>query len=189
MNAIWWLALAAGTAAALPKERKHNLMKLPSFRGVAEVRSSLPGRMRLYMPAVSQMPEQAEQMRASLVGTGVIHRIDIEPRTGSLLIFYDESKVQAPVVMGASMKLMGLDEKVKAMPVGKLREDIQLLMRGINAGVLNATNGILDAGTLAAGVLTVAAIRSKVNAGWAVPGAMTLLWWASNLFGFRNSEL
>ena len=68
VNGVWWAALAVGAAAALPKERKHNLMKLPSFRGKAEVRSSLPGRMRLYMPAVSQAREQAEQMKAQLVG-------------------------------------------------------------------------------------------------------------------------
>ena len=41
MNGIWWLALAAGAAAALPKKQQHNLMKLPSFRGVAEGRASL----------------------------------------------------------------------------------------------------------------------------------------------------
>ena len=56
MKGVWWLALAAGAAAALPKKQEHNLMKLPSFRGVAEVRSSLPGRMRLYVPAIRQQP-------------------------------------------------------------------------------------------------------------------------------------
>ena len=66
MNGILWLALAAGAAAALPKKQQHNQMKLPSFRGVAEVRASLPGRIRLYMPAVSQQPELAAQMKAQL---------------------------------------------------------------------------------------------------------------------------
>lgn len=188
MNGIWWLVLAAGSVAALPKAQKHNQMKLPSFRGVAEVRASIPGRMRLYMPAVSEFPEAAKQMRTSLIGTGVIHSVQAETRTGSVLICYDESKVQAPVVMGAAMKLMGLDEKVKSAPVGKLREGIRTLMRGINAGILDATNGILDAKTVAAGALTIAAIRSKTRMGWAAPGAITLLWWASNLFGARDYE-
>lgn len=53
MNGFLWAALAAGAAAALPKKQTRNRMKLPSFRGLAEVRASLPGRMRLYMPAVS----------------------------------------------------------------------------------------------------------------------------------------
>lgn len=188
MNGVWWAVLAAGAAMALPKERKHNLMKLPSFCGVAEVKSSLPGRMRLYMPAVSASPALAEQMKAQLIGTGVIHRVEIEPRTGSVLIHYDESKVQAPVVMGAAMKLMGLDAQAGAAPVGKVREGARMLLRSVNAGVLDATGGLLDAKTLAAGVLTIAALRSKAKLGWATPGALTLLWWASNLFGARDYE-
>ena len=188
MNAIGWAALAAGAAVLLPKPPKHNLMKLPSFRGVAEVRSSLPGRMRLYMPAVSGDCAQAAQMKSQLESTGVIHQVQIEPRTGSVLILYDESQVQAPVVMGAAMKLMGLDEKASAVPAGKLREGLRTLMSAINAGVLDATGGLVDAKTLAAGILTVAALRSRAKIGWAMPGALTLLWWASGLLGAHGYE-
>lgn len=188
VNGVWWAALAVGAAAALPKERKHNLMKLPSFRGKAEVRSSLPGRMRLYMPAVSQAREQAEQMKAQLAGTGVISRVEIEPRTDSVLICYDESQVQAPVVMGAAMKLMGLDGKMNPAASGKVREGLHTLLDAVNTGVLDATAGLLDAKTLAAAALTVAALRSRAQKDWAVPGAMTLLWWASRLFGAQGDE-
>ena len=183
MNGMWWAALAAGAAMALPKRPEHNLMRLPSFRGVAEVRSSLPGRMRLYMPAVTQAPEQAAQMARQLESTGVIRRVTAEGRTGSVLILYDESKVQAPVVLGAAMKLMGLDDKVQAAPAGKVREGVQLLARAVNQGIWDATGGLLDAKTLAAGMMTVAALRSKTRKGWAAPGAMTLLWWAARLLG------
>ena len=80
MNGVWWAVLAAGTAMALPKERKHNLMKLPSFRGVAEVKSSLPGRMRLSIPAAAADPAGAEQMKAQLLSTGAVRSVTIEPR-------------------------------------------------------------------------------------------------------------
>ena len=188
VNGVWWAALVVGAAAALPKERKHNLMKLPSFRGTAEVRSSLPGRMRLYMPAVSGARELAAQMKAQLEGTGVISRVEIEPRTGSVLICYDETQVQAPVVMGAAMKLMGLDGKMSPAASGKVREGLHALLGAVNTGVLDATAGLLDAKTLAAAALTVAALRSRAQKGWAVPGAMTLLWWASRLFGAQGDE-
>ena len=122
MNAIGWAALAAGAAVLLPKPPKHNLMKLPSFRGVAEVRSSLPGRMRLYVPAVTQEPALTGQMVQQMESTGVIHQVKAEPRTGSVLICYDESKVQAPVVLGAMMKLMGLDGKVRPRQQGAGRD-------------------------------------------------------------------
>ena len=188
MKGVWWLALAAGAAAALPKKQEHNLMKLPSFRGVAEVRSSLPGRMRLYVPTIQQQPELARQMAAQLEGTGVIHQVALQPVTGSVLIRYDEARVQASVVLGAVMKLMGLDEKIKAAPVSKARQGVALLLRSVNQGVLDATGDLLDALTLAAGALTIAALRSKKLEGWASPGAMTLLWWASKLFGAQDYE-
>ena len=48
MKSIWWVALAAGSAAySLVRQGKD---VLPSFRGVAEVRSHLPGRLRLFIP-------------------------------------------------------------------------------------------------------------------------------------------
>ena len=36
--------------------------------------------------------------------------------------------------------------------------------------------------------LTVAGVRSLRRDGWGVPGAMTLLWWASKLFGAQSNE-
>ena len=188
MNAIGWAALAVSAAAFLPKPPKHNLMKLPSFCGVAEVRSSLPGRMRLYVPAVTQNPVQAGEMAEKLESTGVIHQVKAEPRTGSVLICYDESRVQAPVVLGAMMKLMELDDKVRTAPASKAQEAVRLLLTAVNQGILDATDGLLDAKTLTAGALTFAALRSKTKYGWAAPGAMTLLWWASKLFGVQSNE-
>ena len=52
-------------ALSAPKEPQHNLMKLPSFKGILEVRASIPGRMRLYVPSLSGSMDQAEQARAS----------------------------------------------------------------------------------------------------------------------------
>ena len=54
MNTTLLAALALGGAALSVKKptQNHNLMRLPSFRGIAEVRASLPGRMRLYLPCL-----------------------------------------------------------------------------------------------------------------------------------------
>ena len=85
-------------ALSAPKEPQHNLMKLPSFKGILEVRASIPGRMRLYVPSLSGSMDQAEQAREQLLGTGVVHRVELEPRTGSMLVCYDERKVEAAVI-------------------------------------------------------------------------------------------
>ena len=52
-------------ALSAPKEPQHNLMKLPSFKGILEVRASIPGRMRLHVPSLSGSMDQAEQARSS----------------------------------------------------------------------------------------------------------------------------
>ena len=54
--------------------------------------------------------------------------------------------------------------------------------------ILHEGGNAVDAALATAAALTVGALRSKAQIGWAVPGAMTLLWWASNLFGVRDYE-
>ena len=68
MNTTLLAALALGGAALSVKKptQNHNLMRLPSFRGIAEVRASLPGRMRLYLPAVSADRAAAAEMERQL---------------------------------------------------------------------------------------------------------------------------
>ncbi len=184
MKRSWLLALALGGAAvSLSKtQQEHNLLRLPSFRGLAEVRASLPGRMRLYMPAIAQHWQQAEQMRTQLESTGAVSEVALNPHTSTVLIRYDERQVEGAVVLGAAMKLMGLDAAAQQEPTSRMESGLKTLFASVNHGVLEATNGLLDARMLAGGVLTVAAVRSMKLYGAAVPGAMTLLWWAASIF-------
>ena len=184
MKRSWLLALALGGAAlSLSKtQQEHNLLRLPSFRGLAEVRASLPGRMRLYMPAIAQHWQQAEQMCRQLESTGAVSEVVLNPHTSTVLIRYDERQVEGAVVLGAAMKLMGLDAAAQQEPTSRMESGLKTLFASVNHGVLEATNGLLDARMLAGGVLTVAAVRSMKLYGAAVPGAMTLLWWAASIF-------
>lgn len=184
MKRSWLLALALGGAAvSLSKtQQEHNLLRLPSFRGLAEVRASLPGRMRLYMPAIAQHWQQAEQMCMQLESTGAVREVALNPHTSTVLIRYDERQVEGAVVLGAAMKLMGLDAAAQQEPTSRMESGLKTLFASVNHGVLEATNGLLDARMLAGGVLTVAAVRSMKLYGAAVPGAMTLLWWAASIF-------
>mgnify|MGYP000773225484 CR=1 FL=1 len=182
-------ALALGGAALSLKKptQNHNLMRLPSFRGVAEVRASLPGRMRLYLPAVSANREAAEEMKRQLEATGVVHEVTLNFRLSSALIRYDETKVEAAVVQGAVLKLMGLSDALQKEPVSRIQSGLNTLMAAINHGLLEATNGLLDVRTLAGCALTFAGVKSLAVSGAAVPGAMTLLWWAASIWRRNDS--
>ena len=170
-------------ALSAPKEPQHNLMKLPSFKGILEVRASIPGRMRLYVPSLSGSMDQAEQAREQLLGTGVVHRVELEPRTGSMLVCYDERKVEAAVIEGAVIKLLGLDALISGKQKSRMESGLHTILDAVDRGVMGATNGLMDGKMLAGTALSVLAIREWRLAGLAVPGAMTLLWWAARLFG------
>lgn len=184
MKRFWLPVLVLGGAAlsAAEPSQKHNAMRLPSFRGIAEVRSSLPGRMRLYMPSIAEDMQRALRMKEQLETTGAVREVGLNPRTSTALILYDESQVEGAVVQGAAMKLMGLDELLCKKPESRMEKGLKVLAEAVNRGVLEATNGLADARILAGCALTIAGVKCLVTCGAAAPGAMTLLWWAYSVF-------
>ena len=181
----FWIALAATSLLMTPKVQPRNQMKLPSFHGIAEVRASIPGRIRLYMPAITAKPEVAARMKKQMEETGAVHEVSINPVTGTVLFLYDDAQVEASVVEGAAIRLMGLDEAIKRQPVSRMEKNLQTLWNSINHGVMETTKGWMDARMLAGTALSVAAIRNFMMNGAVLPGGMTLLWWASSIFS-RN---
>ena len=137
-------AVLGALALSAPKEPQHNLMKLPSFKGILEVRASIPGRMRLHVPSLSGSMDQAEQAREQLLGTGVVHRVELEPRTGSMLVCYDERKVEAAVIEGAVIKLLGLDAVISGKQKSRMESGLHTILDAVDRGVMGATNGLMD---------------------------------------------
>ena len=119
-------------ALSAPKEPQHNLMKLPSFKGILEVRASIPGRMRLFVPSLAGSMEQALQVREQLLGTGVVHRVELEPRTGSMLVCYDERKVEAAVIEGAVIKLLGLDAVINGKQKSRMESGLHTILDAVD---------------------------------------------------------
>ena len=178
----YWIAAAAASLLMTPRVQPRNQMKLPSFPGIAEVQASIPGRIRLYMPAAAMNSEAASRMKQQMEETGAVHEVRINPVTGSVLFLYDETQVEASVVEGAAIRLMGLDDAIRQQPVTKMEKGLQTLWSSVNHGVLEATGGWMDARMLAGTVLSVTAIRSLMINGAVLPGGITLLWWASSIF-------
>ena len=185
MKSGYWIAAAAASLLVTPRVQPRNRMQLPSFHGIAEVRASIPGRIRLYMPAVTDHPEIAAQMKKQMEETGAVREVRINPSTGTVLFLYDETQVEASVVEGAAIRLMGLDEAIQRQPVSRMETGLKTLWNSINHGIMETTKGWMDARMLTGSVLSIAAIRSMMIHGAGLPGGITLLWWASSIFS-RN---
>ncbi len=185
MKRGYWIAAAAASLLMAPRVQPGNRMKLPSFYGIAEVRASIPGRLRLYMPAVTVNPEAAVQMKKKMEETGAVHGVSINPVTGTALFLYDEAQVEASVVEGAAIRLMGLGEAIRRQPASKMEKGLQTLWNSMDHGIMETTGGWMDARMLAGTALSIAAVRSLLANGAVLPGGITLLWWASSVFS-RN---
>lgn len=179
---VWWTALAAGAVlTSLRPNKGRNLMQLPSFHGVVEVRASIPGRMRLFIPSIRERSEAARDMKEKMESTGAVKRVDLCDKTGSVLVVYDEQAVSAPVVLGAVIQLLGLKQILEKTPQSRAEKGMITLYNGLNHALLEATGGLLDIRMLAGGTLTVLGLRTLLLRGAVLPGAVTLLWWASNV--------
>ena len=178
----YWIAAAAASLFMTSRVQPRNRLQLPSFLGIAEVRASIPGRIRLYMPAVTANPEAAAQMKKQMEETGAVHEVRINPSTGTALFLYDEAQVEAAVVESAAIRLMGLDAAIQQQPASKMEKSLQTLWNSIDHGVMETTKGWMDAHMLAGTVLSIAAVRSLMMNGAVLPGGITLLWWASSIF-------
>ncbi|MBR6220922.1 MAG: hypothetical protein IKQ80_10180 [Clostridia bacterium] len=188
MSHAWMVFAAAAALVSASGSKPRNTLKLPSFRGVAEVRSGIPGRLRLYMPAIAENPEAARAMKAQLESAGAIIEVQLNERTGTALFLYDPEQVEAAVVEGAAIRLMGLDAEINRQPVSRMESGLRTLWDAVNHGVMEATGGLMDARMLTGSALTVAALRGLITGGAKGPGALTLLWWAANVFRRRGND-
>lgn len=84
------------------------------------------------------------QVREQLLGTGVVHRVELEPRTGSMLVCYDERKVEAAVIEGAVIKLLGLDAAINGKQKSRMENGLHTILDAVDRGVMGATNGLMD---------------------------------------------
>ncbi|MBQ8162546.1 MAG: hypothetical protein IJ083_17610 [Clostridia bacterium] len=183
MNTAAFLAVAAGSCliSASASARPRMSPALPSFRGICEVRSSLPGRMRLYIPSSMENPSASAAAAARLHETGVIKKIRLNPYLGTFLVEYDPNQVEAAVLEGAILKLLGLDEQIQKKQTPLLQEHLHTLTLAVDRAVMDTTGGWIDLGTAASGTLLYLALRQGARMGFVLPGAATLLWWASNI--------
>ena len=124
-------------------------------------------------------------MKKQMEATGSVRQVEINPVTGSVLFLYDEAQVEPAVMEGAAIRLMGLDREIEKQPVSRVEKGIRSLTESISYAVMEMTGGWMDLRMLAGTAMTVAAFRGIFAGSAGMPGAVTLLWWASGLFG-RN---
>ena len=147
------------------------------------MRSHLPGRLRLFIPAIARQEEAARTMKETLEATGAVHSVTLNPRTATALICYDEAQVGAAVIEGAVIRLMALDAEIAHPTACRVAKGLKTGFGALDRGIREVTDGLFDARTPACGALPAGALGRRWRRGAGVPGAMALLWWATEMLG------
>jgi len=170
------LITAAVVSALLGRKRGVDHNRLPSFAGVIETTHVLPGRIRLRAPILIGQHRAADQLQKSLARLDGIRAVEINALSGSLLIQFAPDRVRPDMLLGAAIRLLGLEKEIQRPPRSHIGEGIRQAGDSLNRAIHQQTGGMIDLWTSVAVLLLGTGVR-HVAAGNAQLG-LQRLWWA-----------
>lgn len=152
---------------------------LPSFYGIMEVKHYSKNRLRLQINSLKNNFEGGKELEDRMKNLDGIYEIKSNSTIGSLLISFDEDRVEAMVIIGAILNLLGLEDEVFSTKNGIITTFIKDIIAGVDTSIYNKSRGILDLKSAVSIALIYYGIK-KVRTNPVLPNGVNLLWWAFN---------
>ncbi|MGL5616424.1 MAG: HMA2 domain-containing protein [Sarcina sp.] len=156
----------------------NNAKNLPSFKGVLEVKHSLTGRIRFFIPLLHNNEDVKSLLVGQLSRVPAIKTIEANIITGNLLLVFDEKEVEPTILIGVIIKLLGLEEKANKKPEAILTSEMKNMKEALNMAIYEKTNGILDGKSLMVILSLFGGFKMLKANPTALPNGYTLLRWA-----------
>lgn len=136
----------------------------------------LPGRVRFHAPVLYGQQEDAERVQTALRRIQGVLSVNADPRTGSVLIAFDEKRLEAEILFAALIRLLGLEKELNKTPKSLLRKEGWEALQSLNRGVYEATNGLIDLYSAASILAGAAAVNHLVLRHLSLPGMLVSAW-------------
>ena len=160
---------------------KKNKSNLPSFKGVLEIKHSINGRIRFYIPMLNNNEEAKEPLIGQLSRVSAIKVVEVNTITNSLLVVYDEKAVDPAVLIGVIAKLLGLEESLTKKPEALVTRELKNMKEAVNMAVYEKTSGLLDIKSIITILLVVSGFVIVRRNPLSLPNGYTLLRWGTRL--------
>jgi Heavy metal associated domain 2 len=167
--------VTAAVLTALFRKRAAGHEGLPSFAGVMETVHVLPGRLRLRAPALIGRRAAAEQLKKSLARLEGVRDVEVSSVSGSVLFRFAPDEVTPDLLLGAAIRLLGLEKDIERTPPSQIGEGIRNAGQSLNHAIYQQTDGVIDLWTSITLLLVVSGIRQLAAGN---PFGWPLLWWA-----------
>lgn len=152
---------------------------LPNFYGIMEVKHYSKNRLRLQINSLKNNFQAGKELEDRMKNLDGIYEIKSNSTIGSLLISFDANKVEAMVIIGAVLNLLGLEEEAFSVKSGIVTTFIKDIIVGVDSSIYNKSKGILDLKSTISILLIYYGIK-KVRTNPVLPNGVNLLWWAFN---------
>ncbi len=150
-----------------------------SFAGPIDTVSNLPGRVRFRSKAVEGNETHRATLSHTLPRIEGVRSVEVNTRSGSVLILYNPETVTPDVLFVALLKLLDLEEAFLNPPRPLLARELREIGTSVNRAVYDLTGGVADLKTLVmVSFLVIGAYRFRQQGFASVPNALTLMWWA-----------
>lgn len=177
------VTMAAAVVSVVAIAIKQNESELLSIKGALEVRSSIPGRMRLYSPKIKDASEtlaQLEQLQTNNIAT----EISVNPITKTVLIIYNKNAIEADVLFGVVMKLLEVEKK----EISKVGTALKSVTNCVDYLVQDKSKGLINLTQAIAGAFIGVGMRQYSRGNFTVPNGATLFWWAYSMLRKSGSN-
>lgn len=158
---------------------KNNLV---DFYGVLEIKHYTKGRMRLFIKPLIGKKEAAKSLEEKFRKIDGIFEIKVNTTVGSVLIKYDENKIEPQILIGAILQVLGLEKMAFGKKQTALMKNVNDIVSAIDTSIYNKSHGILDIKTSLLILFAIYGIR-KIRTNPVMPNGVNLLWWAYNMLG------
>lgn len=144
-----------------------------------EVKHYSKNRLRLQINSLKNNFEVGKELEDRMKNLDGIYEIKSNSTIGSLLISFDEDRVEAMVIIGAILNLLGLEDEVFSTKNGIITTFIKDIIAGVDTSIYNKSRGVLDLKSAVSIALIYYGIK-KVRTNPVLPNGVNLLWWAFN---------
>jgi hypothetical protein len=144
----------------------------------------LAGRVRFRVARLQDNPQLCTDLARRLSQIEGVRQVGASACSGSVLIHFDQDTVQADLLAAAIVRLLGLEEELRAPPTPKLVEQLHDLGSALNRATLEESRGLIDLKTalpLALGAVGLVRLANPSIPKWPAPIAM--IWWAYSSLG------
>lgn len=160
------------------KKKSRNSLNLPSFKGVIEVKHSLKGRVRFYVPLLKNNEQIGQILISQLGKVDTISHIEVNGVTGSVVIKYDPEKIDPALLIGVIAKLLQLEGELTKKREALVSREMVNMKEALNMSIYEKTNGVLDIKSLYIIAALVFGVRKIRKAPTMLPNGYSMLRWS-----------